>query len=356
MRVRRGIPSILAFAVVVASIALLLALANRPANAATPLLPNLKALPATDLSLQTGSLCTGAYAIALCFSATTWNNGVGPLELRGGLVTGGNQQQVNQRVFQSDGSFIDYPAGTFVYHPTHFHTHFDEYALYMLESLNPPGTLRSGTKQTFCIIDTSAINLGLPGAPGGPVYTSCSAAEQGLSVGWGDEYPSILPGQSIDATGLPDGNYALTIVVDPNNRIIESNNGDNTNTIVVRLQDGTVSVVPATPTPTPSATPTPTRTATPTPTATRTPTRVRGPRGSHRVKLKRSPSATPAGTATVRRCACSSWPRPRHCAHGSLHTSPRPPHTTQVLGTLMSSDTSAPANAERVGKLSRACP
>ena len=272
MRTQRGIPSLLAFVAVVASIALLVALANRPANATTPMLPNIKALPATDLSLQTGSACAGSFAIALCFSATTWNNGVGPLELRGGLIIGGNQQQVNQRVFQSDGSFVDSNAGTFVYHPGHGHTHFDEYALYMLESLNPPGALRSGTKQTFCIIDTSPINLGLPGAPATNVYTSCSAAEQGLSVGWGDEYTYTLPGQSIDVSLLPDGNYTLTIQVDPNNRIIESNDGDNTNTIVVQLAgiggpNPTVSVVPSTPTPTPS----PTATVTPTPTRTPTP-------------------------------------------------------------------------------------
>jgi hypothetical protein len=98
------------------------------------------------------------------------------------------------------------------------------------------------------------------------VYTTCGTAEQGLSVGWGDTYPYYLAGQSIDVTGLPDGEYTLTIEADPKERIFESNEGDNTNSIVVQLSGGTVSVVPSTPTPTPTAT------ITPTPTATRTPT------------------------------------------------------------------------------------
>ena len=80
-------------------------------------------------------------------------------------------------------------------------------------------------------------------------------------------------------------------------------------------------------------------------TATRTSTRMRGPRGSHKVKLKRSPSATPAGTATVNRCGSSSWPLPSHGSHRSLQTSPRPPQHAQVRGTCTSSDTIAPATA-----------
>ena len=78
---------------------------------------------------------------------------------------------------------------------------------------------------------------------------------------------------------------------------------------------------------------------------TRTSTRVRGPRGNDTLKLNRSPCSTPAGTATVRRCWCSSWPRPSHGSHGSLHTSPRPPQHAQVRGTLTSSGTIAPVPA-----------
>jgi hypothetical protein len=36
----------------------------------------------------------------------------------------------------------------------------------------------------------------------------------GLSWGWGDLYPFLLPGQSIDVTDIPDGRYRLRIEVD----------------------------------------------------------------------------------------------------------------------------------------------
>ena len=66
---------------------------------------------------------------------------------------------------------------------------------------------------------------------------------------------------------------------------------------------------------------------------------------SHNVKLKRSPSTTPAGTSTVSRCSSSSWPWPLHGSQVSLHTSPRPPQHAQVRGTCTSSGAIVPPAA-----------
>jgi hypothetical protein len=54
-------------------------------------------------------------------------------------------------------------------------------------------------------------------------------------VGWGDEYGYTLPGQSIDVTGLETGNYLLTIVSDPKNHFLETDESDNSVTIRVHL-------------------------------------------------------------------------------------------------------------------------
>ena len=60
----------------------------------------------------------------LRFTTTTWNNGQGPLELRGGDKSTG-KQVVYQRIFQDTGTYRDVQAGTFTWHEAHQHIHFD---------------------------------------------------------------------------------------------------------------------------------------------------------------------------------------------------------------------------------------
>ena len=72
---------------------------------------------------------------------------------------------------------------------------------------SPPGaqpgsSLRTGSKTTFCILDSTRISTRLPGAPKKAVYTTCGNQVQGMSVGWGDKYIWTLAGQELDITGL----------------------------------------------------------------------------------------------------------------------------------------------------------
>jgi hypothetical protein len=232
---RQRILALLAHLGIAGAFVLLAALTWRPAQAATPMPPNIRALPASDLSISNAG---GVQNLLL--SATTWNAGTGPLELRGGEVVGG-KQRVYQRIKQSDGTFVEEtePAGTFTYHPLHEHTHFDDYATYSLQSVaNPGNPQRFSSKLTFCIVDTYRADLGLPGAPAFPVYRFCNADIQGMSVGWGDIYTYNLPGQAIDIDGLADGDYYLKVEADPKDQIIESDDSDNTSTIVIRIGSG----------------------------------------------------------------------------------------------------------------------
>jgi len=189
--------------------------------------PNLQPLPASDVQLIGGT--------TLIFSTTSWNSGTGPLELRAG-ETGSAGQNVYQRVYLSDGGFYDKLAGTFVFHPEHNHFHFEDYALYTLQPFNAPGgSARTASKMTFCVMDTAPVNLSLPGAPAAPVYSLCGNTIQGMSVGWGDTYGSILAGQSIDFSGNPSGDYRLLIEIDPKKRIIEADETDNISCMLVRI-------------------------------------------------------------------------------------------------------------------------
>jgi hypothetical protein len=149
--------------------------------------------------------------------------------------TSAKKQRVDQRIYDTCGGFQDYPAGAFVWHENHNHFHFEGFANYFLTPLGSAGQGRNGSKTTFCIMDTTSINSQLWGASS-QFYSICGNAVQGMSVGWGDTNGSQLSGQSIDATGLLPGDYALEINVDPFNRIIETNENEDDNWSCVKLR------------------------------------------------------------------------------------------------------------------------
>jgi hypothetical protein len=210
-----------------------------PAEAATDLLPNLTPLPASDIvAVQSGS------STVMRFATLSWNEGAGPLELRGGEKDKrAGRQKVYQRVYSDTGAFRDVLAGSFVYHKAHQHIHFEDFAIYTLQPVSAPGASeRTSVKTTFCVMDTDHIAAELPGSPSSPRYNTCDSGTQGISVGWGDKYGSHVAGQSIDITGLPDGSYNLKIEVDPKKRILESDESDNVSYQVVRKSGNNVTV------------------------------------------------------------------------------------------------------------------
>jgi hypothetical protein len=90
--------------------------------------------------------------------------------------------------------------------------------------------------------------------PAEPVYpddTTCGKGLpkaltiiHGLSRGWGDTYPTSLPDQAIDITGVPDGVYTVRVHADVRKAVTESNEGNNVATVKVRITGNQVSVVP----------------------------------------------------------------------------------------------------------------
>src|SRR5262245_18958174 len=188
-----------------------------PIAASQELRPNIRALPPANISIVPNA-DTGNPEIR--FAASSWNSGVGPLELVAG-ETGPAGQNVYQRVYKPGGGSTDYLAGTFVWHPDHNHFHFQQYALYTLTPINAPGkSKREAYKTSFCVMDTSKIDGSLPGAPKKAVYSTCFDQKQGTSIGWGDTYGASLAGQSIDLTGYDDGLYELSLKFDPSNKLL----------------------------------------------------------------------------------------------------------------------------------------
>lgn len=200
--------------------------------AAQDRLPNLRAMPASNLSVVPNA-STGNPELR--FSATSWNSGVGPLELVPG--PGGQAgQDVYQRIYLQGGGSRQQLAGTFIWHEGHNHFHFQQYAVYTLRPVNAPGaSQRQSYKTTFCVMDTTPVDTRLSGAPGSAVYTTCNAVVQGMSVGWGDTYGAHLSGQSIDLTGNPNGLYELTLSFDPDGRLLELSDADNTSCVLLQI-------------------------------------------------------------------------------------------------------------------------
>jgi len=166
-------------------------------------------------------------------STASINTGLGALELRGSSLNPG----VYQRIFSTDGGFRDVYAGTFTFHPGHGHLHFDNWLNFRLrEVLSGNGVgnvVIAGQKTSFAIIDLEIYNRSLPGHPAEAHYTSDLV--QGMSVGWADVYGATLPDQWIDITGVAPSRYWLEADVDPDNRIIESNESNNVVRILIDL-------------------------------------------------------------------------------------------------------------------------
>lgn len=231
------------------------------------LLPNIKV--AYDLLVDPYS--NPEHANLLRVSVSTPNVGHGPLRViaTNNFVCGTDtlfntsinvcpdgstpRQLVQQRIYKKTGndmSFIDRWAGTMTYHPTHNHSHFDDWGIYTLRIPDPgePDPLKwtivgQGAKLGFCLMDygsceyydghcrdddnnrltIDAPNYGL----GGGTY-SCGTSNQGISCGWTDIYYHNLSGMSVE---IPDntcnGDYMVVVQIDPNNYLLEENKTDN---------------------------------------------------------------------------------------------------------------------------------
>ena len=61
-------------------------------------------------------------------------------------------------MYRSDGSSSDHLSGHFIHHPEHAHTHFEDYALYVLEALDVAVPVPVGSAKTsFCLVDTERV-------------------------------------------------------------------------------------------------------------------------------------------------------------------------------------------------------
>lgn len=195
-----------------------------------------------DLQVEIADVhVTGSGANALLyFSTYTVNLGAGPIELRGGAVVNG-MQQVYQRVFDTDGSYTDTLSGT--YAVVNGKIKFQDSADYFLREVNQDNSVGdvAGSRQkvAYCLVDSFQHANPPPGSPtraqyGGQAYPACGNV-LGISVGWVDNYYYTIPNQSIPLNAISSGTYWLQNVIDPLQRLIESNETNNETHVLVTV-------------------------------------------------------------------------------------------------------------------------
>ena len=216
---------------------------------ATPLLPDLIAWEdAVKGYMHTGTFDTTAIpGRALWrFTAAIPNIGDGPFEIF--EVTHPNDtQDVYQNIHDDLGGVDQTLIGSFPdADPAFGHLFLVGLAQYNLREVLPGNgvgnIVSSHDKTSFGLVDSVSYDLGLPGAPSSRVYTGAQLNPLGVSVGWADLYTWQLPGQWVDATGLPDGQYWLEVVIDPYNRVHEADDTNNTTRVLIDLTIPDVSI------------------------------------------------------------------------------------------------------------------
>lgn len=113
----------------------------------------------------------------------------------------------------------------------HEHYHFRGVGEYTLYEMDGTTVAAVGHKQGFCMEDV----VPAPFAPGPTPATPFSCTDQGLSVGWEDVYPNDLDCQWVDITGVPSGTYILSVHINAQHYLPESNYDNDIATVNVTV-------------------------------------------------------------------------------------------------------------------------
>ncbi len=197
----------------------------------------------------------------LRFTAGPHNAGAGHFDLRFPIVTRATSDrdrlvEMTQVVHHADGSLTERPAGTYEFHVTHGHYHYTDILFYELLAVDAPGETRVvglGNKSGFCPADQGYAEwTSLAQAkrfaihtqqPGDCLSTNGGNGAMGLSAGWGDFYRWQRPGQYVDFTLQPDGDYVVRTTVDVHDHVLETDESDNAAYAWIRVTGDDVEVL-----------------------------------------------------------------------------------------------------------------
>jgi Lysyl oxidase len=184
----------------------------------------------------------------LGFGSAVRNVGDGPLIISGRRErTAVPTMTADQLVEGADGSArVAKHVGRlrYVKSADHAHWHLLGFERYELRPAAGGAGVRD-RKTGFCLGDRYHTGgQRLPGQPRRPRYTGrCGLGdtarlhlEQGISVGYGDDYAANLEGQSLPLTGLHAGRYVLVHTVNAQRRLHETDYANNAASLLLRLR------------------------------------------------------------------------------------------------------------------------
>jgi hypothetical protein len=206
------------------------------------LLPDLAVSPPAELYIvQTGA------GRELRFSTTVGNIGEGPLEILGRFDEERELAFATQLIHRREGAPIEHELGTLDYDGGHGHWHTEDFVSFELWSYAEDGALEellaSTGKIGFCLLDFTTIDPAPEHVATVPLFDECHWSRQGLSPGWQETYAAWLPGQALDITRVPDGRYVIQTVLDPENRIIDAYDVNETVAVFIELAGTSIQVL-----------------------------------------------------------------------------------------------------------------
>jgi hypothetical protein len=187
--------------------------------------------------------------VCLRFDQVIANVGRGPVEIAYQVPSGATPPAdepfpVSQRVYNSDGNFVDQPGGSVTFHGIHGHYHYSSFANALLWRSNRRGMklgsapVAEAQKVSFCMADIRIDAWGEKGDGPRRYYApDClfpfasdgvtDEYRQGINTGWSDVYDWYIPDQYVEVSGIVDGYYLLEFCADPFNEIEEEREDNN---------------------------------------------------------------------------------------------------------------------------------
>lgn len=214
------------------------------------LLPDLVQILPARVDVRTRRSRRGTRTL-LAFAAAAENHGSGRLLIRASRRTvRAGSMTAWQIVAHADGSTTRVDGvGRLRFHRSrdHRHWHLLDFMRYELRTRSGR-SLRRDRKTGFCLGDRYDMEPALrwPGEPARPAFTErCGLSQprrltmsQGISVGYGDDYPAFLEGQFVDITGLRTGRYVLVLRVNPSGRLLDMHADNDVASVLVRIVRG----------------------------------------------------------------------------------------------------------------------
>jgi hypothetical protein len=225
-----------------------LAIAQGPRGAGGARLPDLVQELPSDLEITaTGPPERPVYRLG--FRSAVSNVGRGPLVINGRRMSADVATMTADQVVERNGAprevVPDVGRLRYVVSPDHRHWHLLDFDRYQLRRAGQTAAAVSDRKTGFCLGDRyPVIGRRLDAGVRQPVYRSrCGLGEpqlggiqEGITVGYGDDYAATLEGQYLRLTGLSPGRYVLVHHVNANRRLRELRYGNNAASLLLALR------------------------------------------------------------------------------------------------------------------------